>query len=111
MKDCRELPPVTVAISRIVAEALMGQSPASMEREVEAIVQEWRDEPGNDHGEFGWRLTTLWEEMANGIKAGEKALPPYAWLKPSVVARMNGMQQSLINARGILGRLRTQSLV
>ena len=59
MKDCRELPPVTVAISRIVAEALMGQSPASMEREVEAIVQEWRDEPGNDHGEFGWRLTTL----------------------------------------------------
>jgi hypothetical protein len=115
VKHCRELHPVTQAISRVIGEAIMGESPASMEREIETILREWRGEPGIDHAEFGWRLTTLRDEMANAVEAGRKHLPahvlPHAKGNPKAVARLQAVHEGFILAREVLSRLRVQSLV
>ena len=111
MKDSDELNPITQAINRIIAEAIMGETPASMEHEIEAIVQEWRGEPDIDHGDLVWRLSTLRNEMDRGIESCEKYLRIYAAFKPTASVLMLALQDGLTRAKDILTHLRARSLV
>ena len=111
MTDCSELHPVTQAIQRIIVQALMGAPPASMEREIDGIVGEWRCEPGIEHVEYCSRLVWLRDEMANGVNAGRKHLRPHATRNPTVVARLRALHDGLIHAREVLSRLRNKSLI
>lgn len=111
MPSRHELPPIPEAISRIIGVAMMGESPASTTREIEAIVKGWWCEPGMDHFEIELRLTTLRDELANGIEASKKPLPAFAYRKPIVVEKMRALREGLVIAREAVCRLRTQSLV
>jgi hypothetical protein len=106
-----ELPPIPEAISRIIGAAVMGESPGSVTREIEAIVKGWLCEPGIDHFEIEGRLSTLRDELANGIEAGKKPLPAFAYRKPIVVEKMRALREGLVTARETVCRLRAQSLV
>lgn len=110
MGHCDEVSPITQAINRIIAAGIEGASHTVMERETETIVREWQDERDIDHVEFNWRLTTLRDELANGINAFDKHLPLSAGLTPSAFAKMREMQKGLINAKGTVCRLHAQTL-
>jgi hypothetical protein len=111
VEHSNEVSPISLAINRITAAAYKNGSRIKMEIETATIVREWQDELGVDYGEFEWRLTTLRDELANGIKVFGKRLPWYIWMRPSAVARMREIQKGLVDAREMVCHLYGESLI
>jgi hypothetical protein len=115
LTDRPNLPPVAQAMCRLIAEAMMGDSPATMTREVEAIIASWWDEEGVDHFEIEWRLASLNEELVSCVAAGRRPSHPFKnWQPPEVGEELMRKHvralERLVVAQDAVCRSRTRSL-
>jgi hypothetical protein len=111
-----ELSPVAEAMCRLLAEAVVGESPETMTREVEAIVSGWWGEDGVDHLEIERRLAVLNDELVSCVEAGRRPSHPFKnWRSPDVKRKLlhrHGLAlERLVVAHEAVCRSRTRSLV
>lgn len=111
-----KLPPVAEAMCRLLAEALMDESPDTMTKEVEAIVTGWWGEDGVDHFEIERRLAALNDELVRCVEAGRRPSHPFNNWQPlevrrKLLRRRDLALERLAVAHEAVCRSRTRSLV